>query len=125
MAFTTIYVAPGVSERDYRRASRVRGRGAASRRGVIELLAAAGFAGIRERDVTAAFARTTHAYLHTSATYDRQLREEWGTQAFEESQRDRRATLALIEEGVLRRGLSTARRPPERRWPRSRRATGP
>ena len=111
IALTTIYIAQGVSERDYRRASRVRGPGAASKRATTEMLEAAGFEHIREDDVTTAFARTTNAYLRTSAIHEAALRREWGDEKFDEHQRDRRATLALIREGVLLRGLFTARRP--------------
>ncbi len=110
MAFTTIYIAPGVSERDYRRAARARGRGAAEKREMLELVITAGFTNVRERDVTAAFARTTRAYIGAAEKYAEQLRAAWGETRFAESRRSRRATLALIEEGVLRRGLFTARR---------------
>ncbi len=75
-----------------------------------DLLNAAGFSDIRERDVTRDFARTTRAYLDTSARYREDLRRSWGVEAFEEAQHDRQATLMLIREGVLRRGLFTARR---------------
>jgi hypothetical protein len=111
IAFTTIYIAPGVSARDYRRASRARGPGAAEKRAMMELFEAAGFSDVRERDVTAAFARTTRAYVETSERYAGELRSAWGVDKFAEYQRDRRATLALIREGILRRGLFTGRRP--------------
>ncbi len=111
LAFTTIYIAPGVSPRDYRRASRARGPGAAEKRAISDLLAAAGFAHVRQWDVTMAFARATQAYLETSERYRADLRTEWGADKFAESQRDRRATLTLIREGILRRGIFTAHRP--------------
>lgn len=76
-----------------------------------ELFRKAGFVNIGERDVTAAFARSTRAYLETSEQYRRELSDSWGAEKFAESQRDRRATLALVKEGVLRRGLFTGRRP--------------
>lgn len=111
LAFTTIYITPGVSARDYRRASRARGPGAAERRAMTEIFRAAGFVNVGERDVTAAFARSTRAYLETSEEYRRELADSWGAGKFAESQRDRRATLALVKEGVLWRGLFTGRRP--------------
>jgi len=111
IAFTTIYIAPGVSERDYRRAARARGPGAAEKRSMLELFETAGFIDVRERDVTAAFARTTRAYLETGERYAAELRSDWGAEKFAEQQRDRRATLALIRDGILRRGLFTGRRP--------------
>ena len=111
LAFTTIYIAQGVSERDYRRASRTRGPGIAEKRAMTDLLETAGFIDVHERDVTAAFARTTTAYLRTSAQYERALRRQWGDQRFDDGQRDRRGTLALIRDGIIRRGLFTATRP--------------
>ena len=94
MAFTTIYIAPGVSERDYRRAARARGRGAAEKRTMLELLTTAGFADVRERDVTPAFARTTRAHIEAAGQYAEGLRDAWGPLRFAESLRGRRATLA-------------------------------
>lgn len=111
IAFTNIYIAPGVSERDYRRASRSRGPGAAERRAMTEMLDTAGFTGITERDVTAAFRRTTRAFLETSALHEEDLRRAWGDASFEERQRDRAATLALIDEGVVRRSIFVAVKP--------------
>ena len=111
LAFTTIYIAAGVSERDYRRAARARGPGIAERRAMTELLETAGFLDITESDVTGAFGRTTRAYLETSERYGDELSAHWGSARFAESQRNRRATLALIRDGIVRRGLFTARRP--------------
>ena len=111
LAFTTIYIVPGVGERDYRRAARARGPGAAERRSMTDLLESAGFVAVRERDATKPFARSTRAYLETSERRSRELTVEWGEKKFSDSQRNRRATLALIGAGVLRRGLFTARRP--------------
>jgi cyclopropane fatty-acyl-phospholipid synthase-like methyltransferase len=111
MAFTTIYAAAGASERDYRRACRVRGCGFAERRGMDDLLQSAGFVAVTERDVSREFARTTRTYFDVSARLEVQLREEWGDAKFEDRQRDRRDTLAFIEAGVVRRGMFTARKP--------------
>ena len=111
IAFTTIYIAPGVSERDYRRAVRARGPGVAEKRAMLELVQTAGFANARERDMTRAFGRTTQAYIDNSARYEDALREAWGSARYAEGMRTRHATLALIEEGIVRRALYTARRP--------------
>jgi cyclopropane fatty-acyl-phospholipid synthase-like methyltransferase len=110
MAFTTIYIAPGVSARDYRRAQKARGPGVAERRAMTELAATAGFDAVHERDVSAEFARTTRAYLDAAAPVERALRAAWGDARLDAWLRDRRATLRLIEEGVVRRGFFTARR---------------
>jgi hypothetical protein len=115
IAFTTIYIAPGVSERDYRRASRIRGYGAAERRAMTELLETAGFVDVRERDVTRAFARTTRAYGVTADRHRDALVEAWGEEQYRDVQHDRAATLALIDDGVLRRGMFVGRRPPASR----------
>jgi cyclopropane fatty-acyl-phospholipid synthase-like methyltransferase len=111
LAFTTIYIAQGVSPRDYRRACRARGCGIAEKRPMTDMLEHAGFVDIRERDVTTAFARSQRSYVETSAQYRDELRTHWGPQKYDEWQRSRRASLRLIDEGVLRRGIFTARRP--------------
>jgi hypothetical protein len=111
LACATIYIDPGASERDYRRASRVRGPGAANRRAITDLLEAAGFAAVREHDVTQAFLRTVRAYVDTSREFRDELTGEWGAELFDERLRDRTATLELIEAGVVRRSIFAARRP--------------
>lgn len=105
MAFTTIYIAQGVTERDYRRAMRARGPGIAERRTMIELCERAGFVRVRERDLTADFMRTTRTYMEMAARYEDELRAAWGDARYEESQSSRRATLRLVSEGIVRRGL--------------------
>ena len=112
LAFATIYIKPGVGEREYRRAARARGRGAASRHAVTDLLRAAGFVDVRETDVTAAFERTARALLETSRDLHDRLRREWGDDALNQSQDHWRKTLAVVEEGIVRRGIFSARRPP-------------
>lgn len=109
MAFTTIYIAPGVSEREYQRAARVRGRGAACRKTTEELMEAADFALVRERDATREFLRSTRAYIAATHVHEGALREEWGEDTFRKTAIERRGTLELIEAGVLRRGMYVAR----------------
>lgn len=111
LAFATIYVRPGVSEREYRRAARARGRGAASKRVVTDLLRDAGFVDVREADVTRAFERTTRAFLETSSELYDQLLLEWGDEALGQSQTNWRKTLAVVEDGIVCRGIFSARRP--------------
>jgi hypothetical protein len=111
LACATIYIDPSASDRDYRRAARVRGPGSATRRAMTELLEGAGFVGVRERDVTTAFLRTARAYVDTSAQFRDELLAAWGDELFADRLRDRTATLELIETGVLRRGIFAARRP--------------
>jgi hypothetical protein len=103
-------VAPGVSPREYRRAARVR-PGAASTREVTALLDAAGFVDVRKADVTKTFARTTRAYIETTRRFEDELRTEWGTETFDERQLHWSSTLTLVEQGILRRSIFTAKRP--------------
>lgn len=111
LAFATIYIRPGVDERAYRRASRARGRGMASKSAVPDLLRAAGFVDVRESDVTPAFARTTRAFLETSRDVHDALRAEWGAAPLAQSRTHWRKTLAVTDEGILCRGIFSARRP--------------
>jgi len=75
-----------------------------------DLLRAAGFVDVRETDVTPAFARTTRAYLETSRQLHDQLTREWGDASLAQSMDHWRKTLAVIREGILCRGVFTARR---------------
>lgn len=111
LAFSVIYIRPGVDERAYRRAARARGRGVATRSTPAELLRAAGFVDVRETDVTPAFARTTRAYLDTSCELHDQLTREWGDASLAQSMDHWRKSLAVTEEGILCRGIFSARRP--------------
>ncbi len=111
LAFATILIRPGIDERAYRRAMRARGRGLASRRAIGDLLRAAGFVDVRESDVTPAFARTTRAFLETSRDVYDTLRAEWGDAPLAQSLDHWRKTLVVTEEGSLRRGIFSARRP--------------
>lgn len=111
IAFATIHIRPGVDERAYRRAARARGRGVATKRRVADLLRAAGFVDVREYDVTPAFERTTRAYLETSRQLHEQLLAEWGDASLAQSQDHWRKSLEVTEEGILCRGIFSARRP--------------
>lgn len=111
LAFATIFIKPDVSDREYRRAARARGRGAASKRAVTDLLRDAGFVDVQHTDVTGAFGRTTRAFLDTSQEVHDQLRLEWGDDALDQSRSHWRKTLGVIEDGILCRGIFSARRP--------------
>jgi len=111
IVLTSIFVAPDATEAQYRRAIAARGRGSGSRREITGLLTAAGFEGVHARDVSRAFARSSRAFYETASRYAEELRESWGTETFEDRLGSGRATLELIEEGVLKRGLFWARKP--------------
>ncbi len=114
IAYTTIYVAPGLTVAERRRANRSGPRAVASRSTQERLLASAGFVEVDHVDVTAEFAATARAWLDESDAHAEELASVEGPGAFEERRRDRRAQLAAIDDGLLRRGLLSARRPPRR-----------
>lgn len=108
IAYTTIHVAPGLSESARRRAHRSGPRAVASRSGQPQLLASAGFVDIDVVDVTAEFEATARAWLTEAEAHADALAALEGRAAFEERQRERRAQLAAIDDGLLRRSLLSA-----------------
>jgi hypothetical protein len=111
MAFTTIFIAPDLTPAQRRRARRVGPRAVAARRDHADLLAAAGFVDIEEHDLTPAFVLTARAWLHESEQHATELAAIESPEVFAERQRDRRAMLAALEDGLLRRALFTGVRP--------------
>lgn len=111
IAFTTIYVTPGLSSAARRRAHRSGPRAVASRAEQRRLLASAGLVDIDEVDLTKEFAATGRAWLDEWDRHAEELRGLGGPATFEERQRDRRVQLSAIEDGLLRRGLFSATRP--------------
>jgi len=112
MAFYTIFIPPGLSTADYRRAARSGPSAVTSRRREqADLLRAAGFARVREVDVTAEFLTTTRAWLDARSRFEAELRESDGAALFEERQEDSRRQAKAIEDGLLRRALFVAERP--------------
>ena len=111
IAFYTIFIPPGLSQAEYRRAARA-GPSAVTSHGrqQAELLRSAGFTGVRETDVTEAFLRTTRAWYEARARYAGQLSEAEGEASFRERQRDYRLQARAIEAGLLRRSLFVAER---------------
>jgi hypothetical protein len=106
MAFFTIFVAPDLSEADYRRAllsgpSFVSSR----RRDHPEMLVAAGFSKVEELDLTPQFRETQRAWFDGRDRYARELIAADGAAAFNERQAEGRRQLAGIEAGLLRRAL--------------------
>ena len=105
------YVTPGLSSSAGRRAHRSGPRAVASRAAQARPLASAGFIDIGEIDLTDEFATTSRAWIEEWDRHADELRTLEGSDAFEERQRDRRVHLSAVEEGLLRRGLFSARRP--------------
>jgi hypothetical protein len=108
-AFFTIFVTPGLSRRDHRRAVRAGPRAAASRREHRPLLEAAGFVDVEETDVTDEFRQTCGLWLHHARRLERDLRAALGHELFDQQQDDRLAMMGAIEEGLLSRSLFVAR----------------
>jgi hypothetical protein len=111
IAFTTIFVTPGLAPAAHRRACRSGPRAVASRSRQARLLASAGYVDVNELDVTAEFATTARAWLAGWEANADQLASLEGPGAFAERQRERRTQLAAIDDGLLRRALFSATRP--------------
>ena len=77
-------------------------------------MAAAGFVDIDGVDLTPAFVETARAWLDECERHADQLAALEPPGAFDERQRVRRAQLAAVEDGLLRRGLFSASRAPRR-----------
>ncbi len=113
MAFHTIYIPPGLSRAEYRRALRLGPAAVASRgREQRELLRSAGFVAISETDLTAEFLGTAQAWAESRDRHAAELRRREGDAQFEESLAADREMIGAIQEGLLRRCLLVAERPP-------------
>ena len=110
IAFTTIYVAPGLRPTARRRARNAGPRAVASRVSQQQLLSSAGYLDIDGVDVTREFIATTRAWVEQRQHHADELAALESPGAFEERQRDHRAQLAATEDGLLRRGLFSASR---------------
>ena len=111
LAFTTIYVRPGLDASEWRLALRAGPPYVASRRPYPELIAQAGFSDVVESDVTAEYERTQRAWYEAVGQHADELRRVTSDTEFAAAQADRRLTLDAIAAGLLRRGLFTATRP--------------
>jgi len=111
IAFTTIYVTPRLPPAVRRRARRDGPRAVASSATQEQLLRSAGYVDIEALDVTRAFLDTTRAWIEQRQRHARELAALQPPGAFEQRQRDHRAQLAATEEGLLRRGLFSGKRP--------------
>ncbi len=109
MGFTTIFEAPGLGPAARRRARTAGPRAVAMRSDHRRLLASAGFGDITETDVTPEFRATAAAWLAEATAHAQELARLEAPGAFEQRQADRRAMLAAIDAGVLRRALLLAR----------------
>jgi hypothetical protein len=106
LALYTIALAPGLTP-EQRRRGRAPGANVGARVPYAEMLRRAGFDGIRERDVTPAFLRTTRAWHQERELRADALIEVEGDQPFRDRQANNRHQQRAIEEGLLRRLLLT------------------
>jgi hypothetical protein len=110
MAFTTIFVTPGLAPARRRRAQRCGPRAVATRSDHPRLLASAGFVDIDAVDLTTEFAATARAWLAAYEANQAELVALESPGAFGRRQRERRAQLRAIDDGLLQRGLFSAGR---------------
>ncbi len=109
IAFYTIFIPPGISREDRERVLRLGDPpevASAAEQGA--LLRSAGFSDIDETDVTGEFLVTARGWLGGRERFAAQLRRREGAAAFDEGQTNRRARVAAIGAGLLRRALFVA-----------------
>ena len=106
MAFVTIFVAPGLTSPEYRRALRSGPTFVSSRRkNHRELIANAGFGRIEETDLTAEFLITSRAWQTERSEHAAEMIAAEGEAAFNERQSNLNVQSGAIEAGLLRRSL--------------------
>ena len=111
MAFHTIHTAPGLNDRDRRRAHRSGPWAVASVHDPTELLRRAGFLGITATDETADFQAVATAWIDQWDRHRDELVPLYGEAAFETRQDERRIQLQAINDGLLQRSLLLGMRP--------------
>lgn len=115
IAFYSIFVPPGLTDRDRRRAARAGPPAVASPSTYPSLLRSAGFVELDEVDVTAAYLDTARAWLRHGQEFEAELAALEPNGAFTDKLTRRRAAIAAIEAGLLRRSLFFGARPAHRR----------
>ena len=111
MAFTTIYVAPGLPPAARRAARRAGPRAVGTRATHTGLLRSAGFANVDEVDLTGAFVDSMRAWIDQRERHARDLAPLEEPGVFERRQGEHREQLAATEAGFLRRAAFHAARP--------------
>jgi cyclopropane fatty-acyl-phospholipid synthase-like methyltransferase len=110
MAYTTIYVAPGLERSDHRRAVSAGPWQVSARRPYGEMTEQAGFTGIVEIDVTDEYATTQQAWFDAHEARADDVRTLSSEEDFALAQADRRRALDAIRRGWLRRCIIVATR---------------
>lgn len=109
MAFTTIFITPGLSPAERRRARRSGPRAVATRSDYPRLLRSAGFAEVEELPLTREFEETATAWRAESDANADALAAAQAPGIFEQRQRDARMQLSAVRAGLLQRSLYVAR----------------
>ena len=118
LAFTTIFVTPGLDPQQQRDAQRAGPSHVAARRPYPELVAQAGFGDVAEVDLTAEYQRTQRDWYEAAEQRADELCALMSNGQFADAQADRRLTLDAIAAGLLRRSLFVATRPLSAQRPR-------
>lgn len=112
IAYFTIAIAPGLSERDRLRAARAGPRSVrAGGLSQSELLGAAGFVDIEERDVTPEFLVTNRGWYELREANAGKIMPLEGEEDFHDRQTDLFGQWKATEAGLLRRLMLVARTP--------------
>lgn len=112
LAFFTIFAAPGLSEREYRRALRSGANHLSTRHIEHEhLIASAGLTLLEKRDATPEFLRTAQGWYDARMKYEAGVRQSEGDDCFHQRQRDALAQIRAVKDGLIRRALFVATRP--------------
>lgn len=111
MGFATIESGHGLSAADRRRAARAGPSGVLTRTSYERLLASAGFERVVRIDLTAEYATTLSAWIDATRLHQQAIRAAVGDDEYERRDRERHASLAAIESGLLARARYVAERP--------------
>jgi cyclopropane fatty-acyl-phospholipid synthase-like methyltransferase len=111
-AFTAIFPASGLTAGEVRRAIEAGPPHCQLRTSYPSLLRSAGFVEIEEHDLTADYFETASRKLAVAERFAGPMIEMLGRQDYDEMQAERRLAITAIEDGLLRRSLFVARRPP-------------
>ena len=106
-----IHTPDGLSSGDKQRASELGPSDVAAAAPPEDLVRSAGFAVIRQEDVTAGFRTTCHAILRARSELEDALRVEEGPELYEVEQQKKRSMLEGVDEGLLLRSLIVAAKP--------------
>lgn len=115
IAFYSIFIPAGLTDRDHRRALRCGPPVVTTRGDYITLLRAAGYLKLKEVDVTAAYLDTARAWLREGHELAAELAQLEPPGAFADKIAHRREGIAAIEAGLLRRSLFIGNTPARQR----------